>query len=483
MTMASVYSDDTVSSDLDVKKSHSFDEVNLHKSTKKTASFDDAVKPSLKQRAPLRKKRGLWHVLFRPKPLLYALSLGWVIGVVTYTSVLTNGNEIGSLPFSFYAISFMVASIPSVAFIVCGMMLSQIERINRSNKEVLTLMRQMNSPITMASDDVKTVSSTVSHELTKLRDALREIEEGLSSVQGTFGDRINQLHETSQAMDSTLKNASHNLVIEREELTKLMKTVNKEFSDLSEQTSHVFKTIKSHRTGLEMTSDILARETPEDEDILQAASWAHQKNNVLQSISQFFNDSTDGHENGAVSEGDFISETPHTIKSDIEMPSFIYGNHSTTPSHSLPVIPLPDKESVSHERSQEEGVRLSDSAVIRKERHLYDGLHALSIDFNRLLESNPPSDLWRQYMRGERDVFTTYLFGWLEGQSRRLRVEYDSSEEFRRLTTRYLSQYDSLIERLDHYENALLLKEEMAHSVAGKLCDMLMSVSARYADA
>ncbi|MCP1335020.1 hypothetical protein [Futiania mangrovi] len=78
-----------------------------------------------------------------------------------------------------------------------------------------------------------------------------------------------------------------------------------------------------------------------------------------------------------------------------------------------------------------------------------EGLHALTIDLNRLLGTNPPVANWRRYMNGERDVFTLHLIRWAADRQENLATAYGASEEFRKYADRYLTNYGKLTEALD----------------------------------
>ena len=50
--------------------------------------------------------------------------------------------------------------------------------------------------------------------------------------------------------------------------------------------------------------------------------------------------------------------------------------------------------------------------ILRKERQLFEGLYALTVDLNRLFDTAAPQELWPRYMRGERNVFAEYFCEW-----------------------------------------------------------------------
>ncbi len=73
-------------------------------------------------------------------------------------------------------------------------------------------------------------------------------------------------------------------------------------------------------------------------------------------------------------------------------------------------------------------------------------LNAIAIDLDRLLEEDPPVDLWKRYRSGDRSVFARRLVTLKDqGLEERIRRKYDSDFEFREHAERYLERCESLI--------------------------------------
>ena len=81
-----------------------------------------------------------------------------------------------------------------------------------------------------------------------------------------------------------------------------------------------------------------------------------------------------------------------------------------------------------------------------------EGLHALTIDLNRLLGTNPPVANWRRYMNGERDVFTLHFIRWATDRREHLATAYGASEEFRKYADRYIAHHAKLSASLNEAE-------------------------------
>lgn len=123
------------------------------------------------------------------------------------------------------------------------------------------------------------------------------------------------------------------------------------------------------------------------------------------------------------------------------------------------------------ESEQVASVEAAENFILAHERGLYEGLYALSVDFNRLLNSNPPQDLWPRYMRGERAVFADYLCYWIEENY----ADYRSAigrEDFRKISNRFIAQFETLKEHLSQL-NKMSVFEYLLQSPIGKIYQLL----------
>ncbi len=123
-----------------------------------------------------------------------------------------------------------------------------------------------------------------------------------------------------------------------------------------------------------------------------------------------------------------------------------------------------------------------ENLILRHERHLFDGLHALSIELVRLTDAAASPDLWRRYMRGERDVFTAD-FAQRLSYGNNTAENYRSKDEFRRAVVRYIAQYETLRERLSRLDDANAVHDYLEHSAAGRVYGTLMQATSDYARA
>jgi uncharacterized protein YoxC len=74
-----------------------------------------------------------------------------------------------------------------------------------------------------------------------------------------------------------------------------------------------------------------------------------------------------------------------------------------------------------------------------------EALYALAIDLDRLLEEDPPMDLWKRYRAGEADAFARRLIGLKsQGLEHRIRAKYRDDPEFRDHANRYRERFGAI---------------------------------------
>ncbi|MDH3240175.1 MAG: hypothetical protein OEO83_05865 [Alphaproteobacteria bacterium] len=112
---------------------------------------------------------------------------------------------------------------------------------------------------------------------------------------------------------------------------------------------------------------------------------------------------------------------------------------------------------------------------LRDSKQVVDELGALGVDVMRLIERPVPEKLWRQFSRGDRNVFLRSLLG--NGEARRIqdeiRAHYDSDPEFRKCADRYLDSFAELLEQADRSDPANLLSSAFVTSDVGKVYVLL----------
>lgn len=86
----------------------------------------------------------------------------------------------------------------------------------------------------------------------------------------------------------------------------------------------------------------------------------------------------------------------------------------------------------------------------RRVQHILETLYAIAIDLDRLLEEEPPIELWKRYRGGEADVFARRLLT-LKGSGlvQRIRHKYRDDMEFREHADRYRARFEDVAELTD----------------------------------
>jgi hypothetical protein len=103
-----------------------------------------------------------------------------------------------------------------------------------------------------------------------------------------------------------------------------------------------------------------------------------------------------------------------------------------------------------------------------------EGLHALAIDLDRLLEEEPPLELWKRYRSGERNVFARRLLT-LKGQGieERIRHKYRDDAEFRDHADHYVEHFEELLARAREHDRERVLEDTYLSSHTGKLYQLI----------
>lgn len=103
-----------------------------------------------------------------------------------------------------------------------------------------------------------------------------------------------------------------------------------------------------------------------------------------------------------------------------------------------------------------------------------EGLHALAIDLDRLLEEEPPLELWKRYRSGERNVFARRLLT-LKGQGieERIRQRYRTDSEFRDHADHYLEHFEALLARAREHDRERVLEDTYMSSHTGRLYQLI----------
>ena len=104
-----------------------------------------------------------------------------------------------------------------------------------------------------------------------------------------------------------------------------------------------------------------------------------------------------------------------------------------------------------------------------------DELGSLGVDVTRLIGRPVSEKLWRQFSRGDKNVFLRALLG--DGEAKRLqediKAHYQVDEEFRRYADRYLEKFEGLLDQATRTDPGNLLSSTFVTSDVGKVYVLL----------
>lgn len=107
-------------------------------------------------------------------------------------------------------------------------------------------------------------------------------------------------------------------------------------------------------------------------------------------------------------------------------------------------------------------------------------LESLAVDLDRALEDDPPIDLWKRYLAGERSVFARRLVTVLGRDAQdRIAQKYGADSEFKDYADRYMRQFERLLEEASASDRDHVLAEGYLTSQTGKLYLILASATGR----
>jgi hypothetical protein len=107
-------------------------------------------------------------------------------------------------------------------------------------------------------------------------------------------------------------------------------------------------------------------------------------------------------------------------------------------------------------------------------------LESLAVDLDRALEDDPPIDLWKRYLAGERSVFARRLVAVLGRDAQdRIAHKYGSDTEFKDYADRYMRQFERLLEEASTNDRDQMLTETYLTSQTGKLYLILATATGR----
>ncbi|TNE37470.1 MAG: hypothetical protein EP347_07765 [Alphaproteobacteria bacterium] len=125
---------------------------------------------------------------------------------------------------------------------------------------------------------------------------------------------------------------------------------------------------------------------------------------------------------------------------------------------------------------------LSESELNKSALLIFESLQSMAIDIDKAIESDPPAELLRRYLNGERALFTKRIVEMTSPQtSQQIHDRYLEDGEFRHNVNQYIEQFESLLGLavLEDHEDILL--DTFLSSHTGKVYLLLGSAVGHFA--
>jgi hypothetical protein len=101
---------------------------------------------------------------------------------------------------------------------------------------------------------------------------------------------------------------------------------------------------------------------------------------------------------------------------------------------------------------------------------MVEELNSLAMDISKLLETDVPPDVWKDYHKGDRSVFARRLFKLKDSYTiPALEQRFDRDERFKDMVTRYIARFDELMAEASTADPEGMLRTVFITADVGKL--------------
>ena len=115
-----------------------------------------------------------------------------------------------------------------------------------------------------------------------------------------------------------------------------------------------------------------------------------------------------------------------------------------------------------------EGLKVD--VFLRNASYILERLESSAVDISRIFNPEVEEDLWKKYYNGDTSVFVRHLAKSLSrSQIIAIKNEYEKNSEFRDIVSRYLTDFESLVNKARDSENSGLLLSVISGADVGKL--------------
>ncbi|MDX1580298.1 MAG: hypothetical protein R3360_01625, partial [Alphaproteobacteria bacterium] len=114
------------------------------------------------------------------------------------------------------------------------------------------------------------------------------------------------------------------------------------------------------------------------------------------------------------------------------------------------------------------------AAFMKTAHHVMEQLGSLAIDIDRIMETDIPERVWKQYHAGDTSAFARRLLkSGGRTTERRIAEKFETDSDFRKTVMSYMSQFERVIDQAGRVDKADALNAALLSSHIGKLYVML----------
>jgi len=110
----------------------------------------------------------------------------------------------------------------------------------------------------------------------------------------------------------------------------------------------------------------------------------------------------------------------------------------------------------------------------RQATFISERLQSIAVDISRVLETQVSEDDWRRFNKGEKGIFVRKLLGFREkAKLAQVRQMYQEDSMFREYVTRYLEEFEKLLDESSSRDHNSMLHATFLSSDMGKVYMLL----------
>ena len=119
---------------------------------------------------------------------------------------------------------------------------------------------------------------------------------------------------------------------------------------------------------------------------------------------------------------------------------------------------------------KERSEQASMSDFMQNAKFVNERLESLAVDMNRVLETSISEEEWRRFNKGDASIFVRKMLGFRERTKLNIvREKYQQDSEFRDYVTRYLTDFNDLLNQVSKLDQASVLRTTFFSSDVGKV--------------